>query len=69
VRNWLNLFIAYHNKELKPVKWTEPSKVCIWRKYDFITLATGQRNSGLKNEYSQKCHLLFVESDLDNYPY
>ena len=24
VRNWLNLFIAYHNKELKPVKWTEP---------------------------------------------
>ncbi len=26
VRNWLNLFVGYHNKELKPVNWTEPAK-------------------------------------------
>lgn len=24
VKNWLNLFVDYHNKELKSVKWTEP---------------------------------------------
>lgn len=25
VRNWLRFFVDYHNKEIKPVKWTEPS--------------------------------------------
>ena len=25
VKNWLNLFVDYHNKELKPVNWTEPA--------------------------------------------
>ena len=24
--NWLNLFVDYHNKELKTLKWTEPNK-------------------------------------------
>jgi transposase-like protein len=25
VRNWLNLFVDYHNKELYSVNWTEPT--------------------------------------------
>lgn len=25
VRNWLRFFVDYHNKEIKPVKWTEPN--------------------------------------------
>ena len=28
VRNWLRFFADYHNKEIKPVKWTEPMVIC-----------------------------------------
>jgi putative transposase len=28
IRNWLNLFVDYHTKEIKPVNWTEPLYVC-----------------------------------------
>ena len=32
VKNWLNLFVDYHNKELVIVKWTEPyfQLICIY---------------------------------------
>ena len=29
LQNWLNLFIDYHNNELKMLKWTEPKKVSL----------------------------------------
>ena len=29
VRNWLNLFVDYHNKEIINLKWTEPNSM-IW---------------------------------------
>jgi hypothetical protein len=24
IKNWLNLFVDYHNKEIIDLKWTEP---------------------------------------------
>lgn len=32
--NWLNLFVDYHNNELKIVKWTEPVRGFVVLKYD-----------------------------------
>jgi hypothetical protein len=46
VKNWLNLFVDYHNKELKPVNWTEP----IVFLYGFIDYV---------ENWTPMCHKLF----------
>jgi len=40
LQNWLNLFIDYHNNELKMLKWTEPQDIFAYFKYYFAYINT-----------------------------